>query len=69
MTTTTVHNLTDLAARLQGDLNNPASFGAVITRLLLRTGVNLRTPKPDQVNDRAVVSRLSDTLAEMGYRF
>jgi hypothetical protein len=61
--------LTDLATRLQQQLNNPASFSAVITRVLLRTGVSLRNPKPEQAGDPATVAKVAGVLAEMGYRF
>jgi hypothetical protein len=68
MTSTAAISLTDLASRLERQLGGPASLGAVSTRLLLRTGVNLRQPKPEQINDRAVVAKLGDALAEMGYQ-
>lgn len=60
-------SLTDLAGRLERHLANPASFGAVITRVLLRTGVNLREPKPTQVHDSALVAKVAAALADMGY--
>ncbi|HVQ92332.1 MAG TPA: hypothetical protein VMU51_14955 [Mycobacteriales bacterium] len=68
MTTTTASSLTDLASRLQRELGNPTSLGPVVTRVLLRTGVNLRTPKPEQITDSAVVARVSAALAELGYQ-
>jgi hypothetical protein len=68
MATTTATNLSDLALALERHLGNHASFSAVSTRVLLRTGVSLRNPKPEQIYDHAVVARLSTALAEMGYR-
>lgn len=61
-------NMTDVAAQLREQLASPAGFGAVSVRVLLRTGVNLRSPRPEQVSDGALVSRVRDALAEMGYR-
>jgi hypothetical protein len=68
MTMAPARSVSDLAGRLERHLANPASYGAVITRVLLRTGVNLRTPKPEQTTDPAVVSRVAGALTEMGYR-
>jgi hypothetical protein len=45
-----------------------AVFGPVSTRVLLRTGVNLRSPRPDHVTDPAAVAKVVSTLADMGYR-
>jgi hypothetical protein len=67
MKATTASSLTDLASRLERHLG-AVSFGPVATRLQLRTGVSLRTPKPEQVNDDAVLARVSEALADMGYR-
>jgi hypothetical protein len=67
MKATAASSLTDLASRLERHVG-PVSFGPVATRLQLRTGVSLRTPKPEQINDRAVLVRVSDALADMGYR-
>lgn len=64
-----VSSIKDLASMLEKKAGNPASFGAISTRLLLRTGVNLREPRPDQVADRAVVEKVRAALADMGYAF
>lgn len=68
MTTTAMTSLTDLAGKLERHLNNTASFSSVSTRVLLRTGVNLRAPKPEQIKDAAAVSKVAAALTEMGYR-
>jgi hypothetical protein len=68
MTMAPARSVGDLAGRLERHLANPTSYGAVATRVLLRTGVNLRTPKPEQANDPAVVNRIATALTEMGYR-
>ena len=63
-----VSSLTGLAGQLERDLN-PVSFKGVTTRVLLRTGVALRPPKPDQDKDPMTVRKVADVLAEMGYRY
>ena len=68
MSTTMTSSLTDLAARLQQQLGGAAGAGAVCTRVLLRTGVNIRSPKPEQINDRAIVAKVNAALTEMGYK-
>jgi hypothetical protein len=68
LTLTKIANMTDVAARLREHIANPSDFGAVTARVLLRTGVNLRFPRPEQLNDGVLVSRVCDALAEMGYR-
>ena len=69
MVTTAASGLADLAGRLERQLQNPASYRAIVTRVLLRTGVNIREPKPGQNEDRALVDKVAAVLAEMGYRF
>ncbi|MEV8508658.1 hypothetical protein AB0368_28055 [Actinoplanes sp. NPDC051475] len=58
-----------LAAGLERQLNNTASFMAVSTRVLLRTGVSLREPKPAQNSDAGAVTKVRAALADMGYSF
>lgn len=67
MTTRTLASLTDVFDALAEQLGGPMTLGPVITRVLLRTGVNLRTPRLDQVRDKAVVHRVLTVLREMGY--
>ena len=67
MATTTLTSLTDVFDALSDRLGGPLSLGPVITRVLLRTGVNLRTPRFDQINDPAVVGQVLTVLREMGY--
>lgn len=64
----TMSSLSDLAGRLEQQVGNPASFRAVVTRVLLRTGVNVREPKPGQDQDQALIAKAVAALAEMGYR-
>jgi len=62
-----VASLADLAARLEKKIGNAASTSAISTRLILRTGINLRQPRPEHANDPAVVEKLRAALADMGY--
>jgi hypothetical protein len=68
MASTTLTTVKDLGSRLEKTLNNQASFRAVCTRLLLRTGVNLREPRPDQDRDSALVAKVHKELTDMGYK-
>jgi hypothetical protein len=68
MTMAPARSIGDLAGRLERHLANPTSYGAVTTRVLLRTGVNMRSPKPEQANDPAIITKVTGALSEMGYR-
>ncbi len=46
---------------------NPRGLAAVLTRVALRTGVDIRQPRPDQERDPAVVTAVLGTLASMGF--
>lgn len=60
--------VTELAKTLENKLGNPTSFRSISTRVLLRTGVSLRDPAPEQDRDAQVVTRLRQVLTEMGYQ-
>jgi len=60
--------VTTMARTLETQLQNPVSFTAISTRVLLRTGVNLRKPTPVQDGDGPSVEKVRVALAEMGYR-
>jgi hypothetical protein len=49
---------------LQG---NDLKLAPVCTRVMLRTGVNLRSPRPEQVTDAGVIAKVRSCLTEMGY--
>lgn len=66
MTPATTGSLLDVAARLEQYLGS-ANMRPVSTRLLLRTGVDIRTPRPEQNNDAGLVTKIRNTLTEMGY--
>jgi hypothetical protein len=61
------HSVQDLAALLEKKVGNAASVTAISTRVMLRTGVSLRQPRPEQASDPAVVQKVRAALAEMGY--
>jgi hypothetical protein len=46
---------------------NDLRLAPVCTRVMLRTGANLRTPAPQQSRDPAVIAKVVACLAEMGY--
>ena len=62
-----VSTLDDVLTSLRRQLDTDLSLGPVCTRVMLRTGVNLRSPRPDQVGDGALLARVLATLQEMGY--
>lgn len=43
------------------------SLGAICTRVMLRTGADLRAPRPDQVKDPAVIAHVLESLLLMGF--
>jgi hypothetical protein len=43
------------------------SLGPISTRVLMRTGANIKAPRPDQNADAALISKVVAALAEMGY--
>jgi len=47
---------------------NSVSLGPISTRVLLRTGVSLKTPRPDQNRDAAAITKVVAALADMGHR-
>lgn len=48
---------------------NEATLGPIYTRIMLRTGVNLRAPRPDQQSDASLIAKVVSNLTEMGYSF
>ena len=59
--------LDQVAAALLTRVGNELSLRPVSTRVLLRTGVNLRAPRPDQATDKACIAKVVSALAEMGF--
>jgi hypothetical protein len=62
-----METLQAISGKLEKQLNNTMSFSSVVTRVLLRTGVNIRSPKPEQDLDRTIVARARTVLADMGF--
>jgi hypothetical protein len=46
---------------------NERALGAILTRVALRTGADLRTPRPDQRANPAVIANVMAVLQVMGY--
>jgi len=57
----------DVARALQSSVPSDSSFRSVSTRVLLRTGVSIREPRPDQVRDPAAISKVMTALVSMGF--
>lgn len=57
-----------VAAALLSRVGSDLSLRPVSTRVLLRTGVNLRSPRPDQVKDPASIGKVVSVLTEMGFQ-
>ncbi len=55
----------DLRATYFGD--NPRGLTSVCTRIMLRTGADLRAPRPDQRLDPAIVAMVVESLILMGF--
>jgi len=62
-----VQSLDQVLTGLRSHLTNDLALGPVCTRVMLRTGVNIRTPRPEQVRDAALVAKVVATLGDMGY--
>ena len=64
----TAVSVQDLFAGLTRTLAaSPLSVGPIVTRVLLRTGVSLRNPRPDQARDPIVIAKVTAVLTELGY--
>lgn len=48
-------------------VGNERALGAILTRVALRTGADLRSPRPDQRTNPAVISNVLAVLQVMGY--
>ena len=58
--------LSQLSLRLQQVVGD-AHFAFINTRVVLRTGVNLRQVHPSQEDDEGLLERVKQVLREMGY--
>jgi hemoglobin-like flavoprotein len=61
--------LDDVLALLQSRFfsGNDRALGAILTRVALRTGADLRAPRPDQRDNPAVIANVLAVLQVMGY--
>ena len=59
-------SLQSLAERLQKQLEIPAIFTSVNTRLIIQVGINLKKIDPDQNYDHAQIRKVIDALSKMG---
>uniref|UniRef100_UPI0013044436 hypothetical protein n=1 Tax=Kineosporia sp. A_224 TaxID=1962180 RepID=UPI0013044436 len=61
--------LTEVHERLRAGAfaGNEWALDGVLTRVALRTGADVRAPRPDQVADPAVVREVVTVLERMGY--
>ena len=69
MPATAASTVSDIFTRLMSQhlAGNDLKVAPVCTRVMLRTGVNLRSPRPDQEHDQALVGKVIACLSEMGY--
>jgi len=61
-------SLEEVIVALSRQVHNDLALRPVCTRVMLRTGVNLRAPRPDQIGDKALLGKVVGTLSEMGYK-
>jgi hypothetical protein len=54
-------------ADLVKEVGSEFAIVPIVTRVVLRTGVNLKQPRPDQRNDKAAIQKAVSALNEMGY--
>ena len=59
--------LSDVAAALRTTTGNDLKYRMVASRALLRAGVNLLDPRPDQARDPAAIAKVLSALKDMGY--
>lgn len=69
MTVGTLNSLEDVLNQLRSRHlgTNDLALAPVCTRVMLRTGANLRAPRPEQSRDPALIAKVVATLAEMNY--
>lgn len=62
-------SLTEVLARLRSEhlAGNDLVLAPICTRVMLRTTVNLRSPRPEQDRDPALVAKVVACLGDMGF--
>jgi hypothetical protein len=63
-----VQSLAEIESAFRASIPNEALRGLISTRVLLRTGVNLRMIDPQKDRNPEVVAHVLNTLADFGYR-
>jgi hypothetical protein len=63
-----VHSLAEIESAFRTSVPDEALRGLINTRVLLRTGVNLRMIDPQKDRNPEVVAHVLSTLADFGYR-
>jgi hypothetical protein len=59
-------SLTALCESVRRAVPDDAAFDLVVIRLMLRTGVNLRSPDHRHVSNPRTIARVSEALAALG---
>lgn len=59
--------LDEILSRLSASVGNPAMLSLINTRLILRTGVDLKDIKPGQNESREAIARVLEELKAMGF--
>lgn len=60
-------SLDDVATAVESAIPDALLRNIVITRVFIRTGINLREPQNGQKNDPAIVAEVARTFQELGY--
>lgn len=60
-------SLQEISAGLRNKLKTDILFGTVSTRVLLRTGVNLKQIQPEQNHNATLVEKVKKAVQELGY--
>lgn len=59
-------SLIEVRQKLENHLKNEATLRTIAARIILKTGINLLEPKATQLNDKATIKKVCDTLKAMG---
>lgn len=63
----TFKTLGEVSTALHRSVPADSSFRSISTRILLRTGVNLREPRPDQSANPVAIAAVVAALVSMGF--
>lgn len=62
-----MRSLREIFTALRASLNDEALLSLLNTRLIIRTGVDLRVIDPSQDSDPATLKKVADALAKLGF--